>query len=330
MEKGSNTGVVNKIRTIGVTLLGMRELTIFIILLLFSTFLSLATNKFLTVPNVRVIFIGLSYEMIVCAAMTVGLIGNQIDFSVGSTVGFCGFACCIMLRMGWNMWICIAIALGLGAILGAINGILVCKLNILPLVATMGTWMIYKGLGLAIIRNQSIANLPANFKAIGQRWSLFGLPFSIYLMVVVCLAAWFCLKYIRFFHQAFYIGENKESAKLAGINTNKFCIITYAVIGVSSAIGGIMLASRFGSAPSTLGTGLEFKLVTAMLIGGVSFSGGGGSILGAFVGALMLQVITNALALFNVESNLQSVVVGVILVFAVAIDEYNQRRRRGT
>jgi ribose transport system permease protein len=329
MEKSSNIGVISKAKTMGVVLLSMRELTIFIILLLFSIFLSLATNKFLTVPNIRVILIGLSYEMIVCAAMTIGLIGNQVDFSVGSTVGFCGFVCCILLRMGWNMWICIVIALAAGALLGVINGLLVCKLNILPLVATMGTWMIYKGLGLAMIRNQSITNLPSNFKAIGQRWSLFGIPFSVYLMILICLAAWFVLKYIRFFHQAFYIGENKESAKLAGINTDRFCIITYAVIGVSCAIGGVMLASRFGSAPSSLGIGLEFKLVTAMLIGGVSFSGGGGSILGAFLGGLMMQVITNALALFNVESNLQSVVVGVILVIAVAIDEYNQRRRRG-
>jgi ribose transport system permease protein len=329
MEKGSNTGAVNKIKSIGVTLLGMRELTIFIILLLFCTVLAISTNKFLTVPNIRVILIGLSYEMIVCALMTVGLIGNQIDFSVGSSVGFCGFVCCLLLRMGWNMWICIVIALAVGAILGIINGVLVCKLNIIPLVATMGTWMIYKGMGLALIRNQSIANLPSEFKAIGQRWNLFGIPFSVYLMVIICLAAWFGLKYIRFFHQAFYIGENKESAKLAGINTNKFCIITYGVIGVSCAVAGVMLASRFGSAPSTLGAGLEFKLVTAMLIGGVSFSGGGGSILGAFLGALMMQVITNALALFNVESNLQSVVVGIILVLAVAIDEYNQRRRRG-
>jgi ribose transport system permease protein len=322
--------VAKKIKEIVSILLGIREFTLSIILLLFCILLAISSKSFLTMSNFRVIFIGLSYEMIVCSVMTIALIGGLIDFSVGSMVGLSGFVCSIMLKFGWNIWICIFCSLILGIIFGLINGVIICKLKILPMVATMGTWMLYKGLGLVMIRNQSIANLPAAFKTIGQQWNLFGIPFSIIIMASIVIAAWFALRYIPFFHQAYYIGESKESAKLAGINTNKFIIVIYALSGLSAALAGVMLASRFGSAPSTLGSGLEFRLITGMLIGGISFSGGEGSIFGAFMGALLMQIITNAMAMFNVESNMQSVVVGTILIFAVALDAYNQRRRTGT
>ncbi len=321
---------ISPLKRVADKVFGVRELTIFIILVLFSVVLSLTSPNFLTASNIRVIFTGLSYDMLVCSFMAITLIGGMIDFSVGSMLGFCGFACSLMLLQGWNMWLCILITICIGLAMGSINGIIVSKLNILPMVATMGTWMAYKGLGLAMIKNQSIGSLPAEIKVFGQEWNVFGIPFSIILMVVVCVLAWFLLKYVPFFHKAFYIGENKDSAKLAGINVNRFTIVCYALTGAMAALTGVMSISRFGSAPSTMGQGLEFKLVTALLIGGVSFSGGGGSILGAFLGALLMQIITNALAMFNIESNLQSVVVGVILIVAVSFDEYNQKRRRGS
>lgn len=311
------------------SLVEIRELTILTILILLIATLSVSSKNFLTLSNIRVIFTGLSYEMIVCAFMAITLIGGMIDFSVGSVLGIGGFVCSIFLLQGMNMWIAIVITLLIGFGLGAINGIIISKLHIIPLVATMGTWMAYKGLGLTLINNNSIGNLPAGIKVFGQKWNLFGIPFPIILMVFVVILTWFLLKYVPFFHRAFYIGENIDSAELAGINTTKFTIVAYGLTATAAALAGILSISRFGSAPSTMGQGLEFKLVTALLIGGVSFSGGGGSILGALLGALLMQIVTNALALFNIESNLQNVFVGIILIIAVAMDEYNQKRKRG-
>ena len=328
---GNNTSTKNTsaLKTIFHKIVSVRELTILVILVVFCTFLSITSPNFLKASNIRVIFTSLSYEMGICAFMAISLIGGSSDFSVGSVLGIGGFVCSLMLISGINMWICIITSIVVGTILGSINGVLVCKLKILPMVATMGTWMAYKGIGLVLIKNQSIANLPAEIKVFGQEWNVFGVPFSVVLMIIICIAAWFLLKYVPFFHQAFYIGENKDSANLAGINTSKFIVVTYAITGAIAALTGVMSVSRYGSAPSTLGQGLEFKMVTALLIGGVSFSGGEGSILGAFLGTLMMQIITNALAMFNIESNVQNIVVGTILIAAVAIDEYNQRRRRG-
>ena len=124
--------------------LGVRELTILIILILFSGVLSVSSSNFLTLSNIRVIFNGLAYEMIVCAFMAITLIGGMVDFSVGSVLGIGGFVCSLLLLQGLNMWLCILIALAVGALLGAINGIIISKLNILPMVATMGTWMAYE------------------------------------------------------------------------------------------------------------------------------------------------------------------------------------------
>ncbi|MEG1757840.1 MAG: ABC transporter permease [Oscillospiraceae bacterium] len=330
MEKETNgVAKTSSLKKFGKKLFSVRELTILTILILFCSVLAVTSENFMSLSNFRVILTGLSYEMIVCAFMAITLIGGMIDFSVGSVLGLGGFICSLLLLKGINVWICILITLVIGFLLGSVNGIIVSKLGILPMVGTMGTWMAYKGLGLALIKNQSIGSLPSSIKVFGQKWEILGIPFSIVLMVVVCFVAWFLLKYVPFFHQAFYIGENRESATLAGISTKKFTVVSYALTGMMASLAGIMSISRFGSAPSTMGQGLEFKMVTALLIGGVSFSGGGGSIFGAFLGALMMQIITNALAMFNIESNLQNVVVGIILIVAVAIDEYNQKRRRG-
>lgn len=329
MGNNSKSNSQNKLNSVMHRIINVRELTISVILVGFCVFLSIASPNFLTPSNIRVIFTSLSYEMGICAFMAVSLIGGNIDFSIGSVLGIGGFLCSMMLLSGMNMWLAILLTIIVGLILGGINGILVGKLHIIPMVATMGTWMAYKGLGLVMIKNQSISNLPDEIKVFGQEWSLFGIPFSVILMIILCVIAWFLLKYVPFFHQAYYVGENSASAKLAGINTSRFTTVCYAITGGVAALTGIMSISRFGSAPSTLGQGLEMKMVTALLIGGVSFSGGEGSIIGAFLGALMMQVITNALAMFNIESNVQNIVIGVILVIAVALDEYNQKRRRG-
>lgn len=327
-KKGTSVGVesITKKNTLR-TLLEAKELTIFIIVLLFGTILSFATPYFLTSSNLLIILNGMALNMIMATGLTISLIGGHTDFSIGSIFGCSAFAAGLLMEAGQGVVFSICVGLLFGTFLGAINGILVVKIKVLPIVVTMGTWMAYKGLGLIMVGNRALSGMPASFKAIAQKWSFFGLPTIIFLMLVIMILGIFALKYIKFFHESFFIGGNIESAKLAGINVNRFIIIAYMINGFLAAFAGILMLSRIGSAPSTMGQGLEFQVITALLIGGVSFSGGEGSILGAFLGCFLMGMISNALSIFGINANMQQVIIGTILVFAVAMDESNRRRK---
>lgn len=305
----------------------IKELTILLIVIMFCIFLSFASPHFLRTSNILIIVNGLALNMIIAVGLTISLVGGNTDFSVGSMMGCCAFITGKLLAAGTNIVLSVILGLLTGIVLGMINGILVVKLNVLPIVVTMGTWMTYKGLGLALVGNASLSNLPAAFKMIAQQWTFFGLPFNIGVMIIIMIIGSVLLKYSRFFHEAFFIGGNKESARLAGINVNRFTIITYSITGMLCAISGMLMLSRLGSAPSTMGQGVEFNIISALLIGGVSFNGGQGSIMGAFLGILLMGIISNALALFGINANLQLVIVGTILVFSVWMDEVNRRRK---
>lgn len=305
----------------------IKELTIVLIVIAFGVFLSFASPYFLRTSNLLIIINGLALNMIIAVGLTISLIGGNTDFSVGSMMGCCAFITGKVLETGASIAVAIIAGFCTGIMLGMINGILVVKLKVLPIVVTMGTWMAYKGLGLTIVGNASLSNLPAAFKVIAQDWNFLGLPFNICVMIVVMLIGILLLKYSNFFHEAFYIGGNKESARLAGINVDRFTIITYGITGLLCALSGILMLSRLGSAPSTMGQGVEFNIISALLIGGVSFNGGEGSIFGAFLGILLMGIISNALALFGINANMQLVIVGTILVFSVWMDEVNRRRK---
>lgn len=305
----------------------IKELTIVLIVVAFSLFLTFASPYFLRTSNLLIIINGLALNMIIAVGLTISLIGGNTDFSVGSMMGCCGFITGKVLEAGASIGVAILAGFATGIILGMINGLLVIKLKVLPIVVTMGTWMAYKGLGLTIVGNASLSNLPAAFKVIAQDWKFLGLPFNICVMIVVMIVGILLLKYSNFFHEAFYIGGNKESARLAGINVDRFTIISYSITGLLCALSGILMLSRLGSAPSTMGQGVEFNIISALLIGGVSFNGGEGSIMGAFLGILLMGIISNALALFGINANMQLVIVGSILVFSVWMDEANRRRK---
>lgn len=305
----------------------MKELTILLIVIVFCVFLSFASPHFLRTSNLLIIVNGLALNMIIAVGLTISLIGGNTDFSVGSMMGCCAFITGKLLVAGVSIPLAMIGGLCTGILLGMINGVLVVRLKVLPIVVTMGTWMAYKGLGLAIVGNASLSNLPAQFKMLAQELTFFGLPFNIGIMIIVMIIGIVLLKYSNFFHEAFFIGGNKESAQLAGINVNRFTIIIYSITGLLCAVSGILMLSRLGSAPSTLGQGVEFNIISALLIGGVSFNGGQGSIMGAFLGILLMGIISNALALFGINANLQLVIVGTILVFSVWMDEVNRRRK---
>ena len=311
-------------------LLEMREISILLIILVMGVVLSIVSPYFLTGMNMMIILNGFALNMIFGVGMTISLIAGNIDFSVGSILGVCGFMTAIMLQKGIAIPLVILLALCIGAFLGFVNGFLIVRLKVLPIVVTLGTWMAYQGLGLMIVGNRSLAQLPAEFKAIAQDTTVLGLPFNVAVMIVVVLIGMFVLKYVGFFHQAYFIGSNTESARLAGIKVNKFIHLSYLITGALCALSAVLMVSRLGSAPGSMGQGIEFKVIVGMLIGGVSFNGGEGTIFGALLGMLLMSMINNALSIFGVNSYAQLIIVGAILVASVSIDEANRHRREGS
>lgn len=329
MEKAvKRDGVSEEKKGIGALkrFLDMREASLLLILAAAIIGMAFATDKFLTAGNIRVMFQGLSVDMMIAVPMCIALIGGHIDFSVGSTLCLTAQIIGILMNKGIPVPVSIAAGLICGIILGVINAFVINEFEVMPLVVTLGTWMAYRGLAYVVSNSITIANLPDSFKNVG-RVEPFGVPISIIIMLVIVIIGWFCLQKVGFFHQAFFIGSNKASARLAGINIKKFLYAAYALCGLVAALAGMLLTARLGSASQNLGQGLEFRVVVALLVGGISFDGGEGSIIGAFLGVVFMALVSNALVLLNVNVNYTNVIVGAILIISVAVEQANKKRK---
>lgn len=300
-------------------LLQHREASLAIILVVFAVILTILTPNFAKTANFRVLLQGMSTDMVIAIPMCISLIAGNIDFSGGSSLCLNGAICAILLNRGVSVPLSILIALASGFFLGAINGVIVNKLGITPLVATMGTWMAYRGLALVLLGGGTISSFPDNFLQLG-RATILGIPITIVYMLIIVIAGALLLRYSNFFHNAYYIGSNKDSAKLAGINVERFTVIAYSIIGVVSAFAGIILAARLGSASQNAGEGLEFRNVVGLLVGGTSMDGGTGSVTGAVLGVILMQLVGNAITLLYLNPSFTRVINGTILIFAVGVD----------
>ena len=329
MKNRENTALTSRlgVRQVLKSVFAVREITVLLLVMLLSVAMACSTSQFLTMPNLRIVLNYMATDMIMGSLLAIALIAGLKDFSIGSNMGFSAFVCGLMLNKGLPIWLCILTALLTGICIGVINATIVVRLKIIPYVATLGTWYAFKGAGQLIINSTSLSNFPLAFKSIVQDSDIFGFSIIVVIMLIVALFSHFLLKHVSYFHQAYFIGANQESAKLAGINVSKFYYVIYMMLGAACVLAGVLSISRYGSGPASLGQGVEFRVVVGILIGGVSMSGGSGTILGAFLGLMLMSLIANALTLFNIDSNLQNVLIGIIMVFSVAIDEYNKRHK---
>lgn len=300
-------------------ILQMREVSLAILLIIFGACLSLATPNFLRIDNFRVLLQGMSTDMLIAIPMCISLIAGNVDFSGGSALCLNGAICAMMLNKGVSIPLSILIGLTCGFLLGALNGVIINKLGLTPLVATMGTWMAYRGAALVMLGGGTLSSFPEAFLQLG-RVEIAGIPITIIYMLIVVVAGALLLKYSNFFHNAYYIGSNKSSAKLAGINVERFTVVTYAITGTIAAFAGIILSARLGSCSQNAGESLEFRNVVALLVGGVSMDGGAGSVLGAVLGVILMQMVGNAITLLYLNTSYTKVINGCILILAVGID----------
>lgn len=297
---------------------------IFLIVTLLFVVMIFASPYFLSTGNILAVLLGLSLEAIIAVAMAHLMVSGGFDMSVGSIVAFTGAITAMTLKAGLPIPLALIIGLLLGAAIGFFNGFVIAKIGINPFVTTLSSLSLFRGLTLIVTRGQNITGLPKAFKAIGQA-KIVGIQTPIIIAAVLIILGDVLLRKSRFFRQSYYIGGNEKSARLSGIPVDKMKILAYVLTGLFAAISGIVMTARLGSASVTAGSGMELRVITAVIIGGASLQGGEGSVLGAFLGTFLMALITNALTLLGVDVYWQTFVIGGTLLTAVLIDTLSKK-----
>lgn len=294
-------------------------------LLLMCLILSFMHPAFLSVRNFSNIFLQASINGILAIGITFVIISSGIDLSVGSILALAGIVTGNALAGGVALPIAVLLGILTGGACGLFNGMIITRFNMPPFIVTLGTMSIARGLALLSTNGGQIYGFDSAFLFIGQG-KIFGIPMPVVILIALALISSFILKYIRFGRYCYALGGNMETARLSGISPNLYLPMIYTLSGVTAGIAGIVLASRLSSAQPIAGISYEMYAIAAAVIGGTSLSGGTGTIFGTIIGALIISVIRNGMNLLNVNSFLQQVVIGAVIILAVMIDSLRKRK----
>jgi len=293
-------------------------------LVIFSIIVSILNPRFLSIANFLNILRQTSINAIIATGMTFVILTGGIDLSVGSILALCGAVSASMLTNGVNGYIVLTVTLILGTILGAISGSFISYGKLQAFITTLVAMTLLRGATLVFTDGKPISmgfgDNALLFDTIGGGYIL-GIPVPIYIMIFVFAVCHYILKNTRFGRYVFAVGGNEEATKLSGINVDRLKVKVYAISGGLSALAGIIITSRLGSAQPTAGTGYELDAIAAVVLGGTSLSGGIGSISGTITGALIIGVLGNALNLLDVSSYYQMMIKAIVILAAVLIDK---------
>ena len=303
-----------------------RELALIGIMLATALVMSQLSPYFLSGGNLRSVLVGLVPGAIMAVGMAVLLASGGFDLSVAAVMALCGTIAAWLTVQDVPVPMAILLTLLLGLLIGSGNGALVTFLGINPLIATLGTMSIARGLALVITEGYNISSLPDSFTQLGEQGPL-KLPWMVWITLALIILGDLALRRTRFLRQVYYIGGNERAARVSGIPVDGMRVFTYMLSGTLAALAGVLLAARLSTAVPTAGEGLELTVIAAAVIGGASLAGGEGSVLGAVLGIAFLSMISNALTLLSVSIFWQIVVTGVVLIAAVSIDVLLRRRR---
>lgn len=320
---------MNKIKSFIKKIFEARESVLVLLIILGSIVLSIVSKKFFTFGNIKAIFLGLSVEAMIAAGMAILLVSGGLDLSIGSTMALSGVITCLCINSGIPVIISIIIGLIVGALIGLISGTIISRWQINPFIVTLGMMQIVRGFVLIFAKGVTVINLPDSYTVIGQGMvgGPKGIQIPIILTLVIVIVFDLLLRKTKFFRQSYYVGGNEKAAIMTGIKVKKVKITNYIIVSVLAALAGIVMSARLASASTNIGLGLEMKVITACVIGGASLSGGEGTVLGAFLGSLLMAIIINALNMMGVDVYWQNVMTGAILIFAVVLDTVLKRRR---
>lgn len=329
MENSMKLAGTDRTRSTGLArLLKMRETGLIAIILVLFVAMSFASPYFLTWVNIRAMVMAFAVEGIVVVGMTVLLISGGIDLSVGSVTALAMVIAGLLFLNGVDPWLASAIAIAACTGIGALMGFFVTRIGLHHFIVSLAVMVIARGLCLLGTggRPLGLYTLPESFKFIGQG-SIGPIPVVILIFVVVVVVFDFLLRRSTAFRRVFYTGSNEKAAAYSGIRTKKVIFLTTTLCSALSGVAGVIYMARFGSAQPTFGTGMELNVIAAAVIGGASLKGGSGTILGAILGAVLLSVVSSSLALLDVSVYWQDIIRGSILLAAVTVDHYLNKKR---
>jgi ribose/xylose/arabinose/galactoside ABC-type transport system permease subunit len=285
---------------------------------LLCLFLTLASDRFLTGDNLLNILRQSAINGIISVGMMMVILTRGIDLSVGSVLALATVVAADGLRRGWAPLPALALCLAIGGALGLINGLLVSRVRIPPFIATLGMMTLARGLALSYTEGQPITGLGEGFRQIGTGY-LGPIPMPIIVAGLVFLGGYVLFNHTTLGRYIFALGDNERTAFLTGLPVKQITMFVYAASGALAALAGTILIARLNSAQPSAGEGFEFDAIAAVVVGGTSFEGGEGTLLGTLIGVLIIAVLNNGLNLLDVPSFYQSVVKGAVIALALLL-----------
>ena len=311
-----------------------------IFLLLLMAVFAIMEPRFLSSINLFNVMRQVSITGLLAIGMTFVILTAGIDLSVGSLLAFAGLVAAAVAKggmqdrftvgdeaigYGWPLAVLAAIAIGLAG--GYLQGLSITKLKVPPFVVTLGGMSVFRGAALLFAAGGPISGFQPDFTWWGQG-KIYSVPVPVIIFLFAALVAHIVLGYTRFGRRVYAVGGNPEAARLAGLNVNGIICSVYVIMGFFAGLGAFVLAARLNSAEAVAGTGYELTVIASVVIGGTSLFGGAGSVFGTVIGSFLIGVLLNGLVLMNVSSYIQQIIIGVIIVLAVAFDTFAKSRRR--
>ena len=306
-----------------------RNVTLLLMILVACVILTIAQPRFLNQGNLSAVIIGMVYDLLMAMGMTLVMILGGIDLSVGSVLALSGVTTTILLsdKVGINLPIPLAILAGLGvaAICGSLNGIAVARLKIAPFIVTLGMLTIARGIVTVTTSGWFISGLPAGYIQIGQGSFLGVIPYPVLVAFIILIILNYLLKHWKSLNQVFYIGYNPAAAALSGQRVVLVTFFGYVISSLLAGVAAIFMTSRLAMGFFQFGQGAELNAIAGAVIGGASFAGGKGNLVGTFLGILLLAIIQNGFTLLGGQPSWLGIVSGAIVFIAIALDGYRRR-----
>lgn len=327
--------------TSGSALLTLMKLRTFIALIAVLVFFSIAAPNFLSAANLILMAKHVALNAFLAMGMTFVIITGGIDLSVGSIVGLCGMVAGYLVLNGidlhigytiyFNVFEIALITLAVGILIGAVNGLLITRLNVAPFIATLGVLYVARGLALLSSDGRTFPNLvgkpelgTTGFGFLGAG-RLVGLPVSIWILIVVALGAAYLARYTPLGRHIFAVGGNERAARISGVRVNMIKMFVYMFSGFCAAIVGLIISSELMASHPATGESFELNAIAAAVLGGTSMSGGRGTIGGTIVGAFVIGILSDGLVMMGVSSFWQMVIKGLVIIVAVVVDQAQRR-----
>lgn len=302
-----------------------REGVVAILILVIAFGITMVNPSFIEWSNIKDILMNVSYITIASLGMSMIIITGGIDCSSGAVLALLSLCCGQLAKMGLPLPIYFVVVVLLGALTGFVNGFIIVRLHVPPMICTLALYNIYRGAILLVTGGEWITNLPKSFNIIGKG-DLLGIPNSVVIMlVVIAWAVWF-MERTEPGRNIYAVGSNVSAARLAGIRVERTLIQTYMISGALLAIASIVFCTRFTTIQTNVGENLHLTLIAAAVIGGISILGGSGKLIGTFLGAMVLTIIRTALVYLKISTYWDQALQGALILIAILVGMYNLHR----